>query len=187
MNGSMMEATLIPGIKDNSETAFLTVYRLYHVKLYGYFLKKTKSVEISQELVQLTFIKLWRSRRHLREDLPVSQQLFRIAMTTLIDLLRSKAALREVSLHNVDQEAMAEEAPAPDNYKITLVRESIAQLSPMRKKIMSFRLEGLTNQEIADTLSISKKTVENQLNRAVREIREMYPLLLLVAALDQLL
>jgi len=181
MNGSIMEAQIIPGIKDNSEAAFLTVYRLYHVKLYGYFIKKTQSAEISEELVQLAFIKLWRSRRHLREDLPVSQQLFRIAKTTLIDLLRSKAALREVPLQAIDPSAIAEEAPAPDNYRITLVRESISQLPPMRKKIMAFRLEGLSNQEIADTLSISKKTVENHLNRAVREIREMHPLLVLVA------
>jgi RNA polymerase sigma-70 factor (ECF subfamily) len=186
MNGSKMEAKLTPGIRESDETAFLAAYRLYHAKLYGYFLKKTKSVEVSEELVQLAFIKLWRSRRHLREDLPLSQQLFRIAKTTLIDLLRRKAALREVPLQDIAQADMAEAAPAPDSYRLTLVRESLSQLPPMRKKIMAFRLEGLSNQEIAETLSISKKTVENQLNRAVREIRKMHPLLLLVAALDQL-
>jgi RNA polymerase sigma-70 factor (ECF subfamily) len=144
-------------------------------------MKKTQSVEIAEELVQLTFIKLWRSRRHLREDLPISQQLFRIAKTTLIDLLRSKAALREVPLQQLGTMDIADEAPPPDNYRLTLVRESISQLPPMRKKIMAFRLEGLSNQEIADTLSISRKTVENHLNRAVREIREMHPFLVLVA------
>ncbi|MBS1566419.1 MAG: sigma-70 family RNA polymerase sigma factor, partial [Bacteroidetes bacterium] len=141
----------------------------------------TRSAELSQELVQLSYIKFWRYRDRLRDDIPLARQLFRIARTTLIDLLRSKAALREVPLHELVHTDPAEEAPAPESMRLTLVREGIAQLSPMRKKIMVFRLEGLSNQEIADTLSISKKTVENQFNRAVRELRSLQPILLLFA------
>src|SRR5882757_7598702 len=110
MNGSKMEVKLTPGIRKGDEAAFLAAYQLYHAKLYGYFLRKTKSVEVSGELVQLAFIKLWRSRGHLRDDLPLSQQLFRIARTTLIDLLRRKAALREVPLQVADHTDIEEPA-----------------------------------------------------------------------------
>ncbi len=42
----------------------------------------------------------------------------------------------------------------------------------MQRKIVVFRLEGMTNKEIAGQMAISKKTVENQVNRAIREIRK---------------
>jgi len=42
----------------------------------------------------------------------------------------------------------------------------------MQRRIVAFRLEGMTNKEIAGQMAISKKTVENQVNRAIREIRK---------------
>jgi DNA-binding NarL/FixJ family response regulator len=42
----------------------------------------------------------------------------------------------------------------------------------MQRKIVAFRLEGMTNKEIAGQMAISKKTVENQVNRAIKEIRK---------------
>ena len=168
-----MDRALISSIQSGSETAFRQVYDTFHQKLYGYFLQKTRSTDLSGELVQLTFIKLWRFRAHLNTDLEVSPQLFRIARTSMIDLLRQKAALRIVSLEVVPQPEIVEEpALLQGDDPLDAIRESISQLPPERRRIITWRLEGLTNSEIAHQLHISKKTVENQLNRALRDIRK---------------
>lgn len=173
MSAMNTDLVLITDIRSGCEKAFLFVYRQFHKKLYFYFLQKTRSEEVSEELVQLTYIKLWQYRQNLNAQLPVSQQLFRIAKTTLIDVLRKKAANRLISMDNVSQLDVADEETAlHDEHQVALVQESLSHLPPMQRKIVAFRLEGMTNKEIAGQMAISKKTVENQVNRAIREIRK---------------
>lgn len=173
MSAMHTDLVLITDIRSGCEKAFLSVYRQFHKKLYFYFLQKTRSSTISEELVQLTFIKCWQYRKNLDPQLPVSQQLFRIAKTTLIDVLRKKAANRLVPIDTIEQIDLAGETTIPHNeHQLELVRESLYHLPPMQRKIVAFRLEGLSNKEIAGQMAISKKTVENQVNRAIREIRK---------------
>lgn len=167
-----MSAVLISKLQQGSETAFRELFQSFHEKLYYYFLQKTRSVDISEELVQLTFIKIWRFRQNLDVELPVSQQLFRIARTCMIDLLRREANNRTVPLETIASPNIPETpAVLHDEDPLEALQETLATLPPMRRKIITCRLQGLTNKEIADQLAISRKTVENQVNRAVRDIR----------------
>jgi RNA polymerase sigma-70 factor (ECF subfamily) len=161
---------------DNEET-FKKVFEGYHKKLYFYFLKKTKSTDISEELVQETFIKLWLHRKRLNGSLSLSVQLFRIAKTTLIDLLRRKAKSRVYSLPSekmilVSEQFTAQSETIEPHSLLFYLKNYLYKLSPMRRKIIEQRLEGFSNQEIALNLSISVKTVENQINKAFHDIRQ---------------
>jgi RNA polymerase sigma-70 factor (ECF subfamily) len=173
MSAMITDLVMVTDIRSGCEKAFLLVYRQFHEKLYFYFLQKTRSEDVSEELVQLTYIKLWQYRQNLNPELPISQQLFRIAKTTLIDVLRKKAANRLVPIDTLSNLDLAE-APTDtyDEQQVTLVQESLYHLPPMQRKIVAFRLEGLSNKEIAGQMAISKKTVENQVNRAIREIKK---------------
>src|ERR1700744_680039 len=93
-----MDTALIISLQNGSEESFKEIYYGYHKKLYFYFLKKTESASLSQDLIQETFIKLWRYRLTLRTDLSVSLQLFRIARTVAIDSLRVNARNRMDSM-----------------------------------------------------------------------------------------
>lgn len=172
----------IVAIKTGSVAVFEEVYQQFHEKLYYYFLKRTASADVAEELVQLTFIKLWRYRSHLDETLPLSQQLFRIASTTLIDVLRRKAQERTVL---VDVQQLPEVADTSHHLQereaMDQVHRAMDALPPERKKIFRYRIQGFTNREIALCLSISLKTVENQVNRAIKQIREAMVLLLFFA------
>ena len=184
MSEMIKDLVIITDIRSGCEKAFLLVYRQFHEKLYFYFLQKTRSEDVSEELVQLTYIKLWQYRHNLNPQLPVSQQLFRIAKTTLIDVLRKKAANRLVSIDTLAQLDLPDSATeSHDEDQVTLVQESLYHLPPMQRKILAFRLEGLSNKEIAGQMAISKKTVENQVNRAIREIKKnakITPMLLII-------
>jgi len=186
MSEMKTDLVMITDIRSGCEKAFLLVYRQYHKKLYFYFLQKTRSVEVSEELVQLTYIKLWQYRKNLNTQLPIPQQLFRIAKTTLVDVLRKKAANRLIPIENVTQfEVVDEETSLHNEHQVALVHESLYHLPPMQRKIVTFRLEGMSNKEIAGHMAISQKTVENQVNRAIKEIRKKANLsvILLIALL----
>lgn len=182
-----MKEYSIHDIKVGDERAFEHAYEQYHQKLYAYFIKKTGSVTVSRELVQITFIKLWRFRENLNEHLVLDMQLFRIARTCAIDVLREQARSRELTAVTPDLEQLplqAEESGSID--KIKSLYYYLPSLSPMRRKIMECRLAGLTNHEIASSLELSPKTVENQVNRAVRDLRKKLnlPVVLIVLLLS---
>lgn len=188
-----MDAEFIYLLYQDCESTFKTIFDSHHLKLFHYFLKKTKSAELSEELVQETFIKLWRFRANLQPELPLDIQIFRIARTTCIDLLRRNARSRVAFVATDDLERVAdqrewaqEKEEAPEG--VSRIRGVLSHLSPMRRRIIEQRLEGFSNQEIAANLSISKKTVENQLNRAFSDIKRLagVPLFLVVTILQTL-
>jgi RNA polymerase sigma-70 factor (ECF subfamily) len=171
-----IDAFTIHLLRKDDEGVFEKVFHEYHKKLYFFFLKKTKSSGISEELVQETFIKLWSYRKRLNVSLSLSIQLFRIAKTTLIDLLRREAKSRIRFLSpdelTVLPETQIQPEPVDTHSVIIQLRKALSLLSPTRRKIIEQRLNGMTNQEIASNLSISIKTVENQINKAFHDIRK---------------
>lgn len=166
-----MEAYLIKGIQQNNEQVFSEIYHRYHAKLYYYFLGKVQESDLCADLVQTTFIKCWNYRHYFTTDISLSQQIFRISKTTLIDLLRKKAKERLVRLEECPSLTNVPDSGPSVLNRLDEVRATLNQLPPERRRIIKFRLEGLTNNEIAEHLGISKKTVENQINKAIKEIR----------------
>ena len=57
----------------------------------------------------------------------------------------------------------------------------VSEMPPKRKMIYQLsRIEGLSNEQIAEKLGIQKKTVENHLNIALNELRDALALSILV-------
>lgn len=160
-------------IKEGSEKAFTQLYMQYHVKLYNFFLKKTKSVDIASELVQVTFIKLWRFRHTLSEKYSLDTQLFNIARTGLIDYAR-RQSFQNKKFINLGSDKIYDHKILPD-YSFELsdyFNQAIKTLPPVRKKVFILsRIQGFSYQEIANLLSISINTVEDHMSKAIRHIK----------------
>jgi RNA polymerase sigma-70 factor (ECF subfamily) len=178
---------LIAAIKTGDESVFEKVYSLHHEKLYFYILKKTTSTYLAEEVVQLTYIKLWNYRERLSEEIPLEVQLFRIAKTTLIDLLRKNANQRMMLQQYSDIIPVGNE-----NVISSLVRKETSErinaivetLPPVRKKVFQLSREsGLTHKEIAEKLSLTTKNVENHIAKAIKQIRKALQTLFIIAVL----
>lgn len=174
----------ITTIKEGSEKAFTQVYAQYHVKLYHYFLKKTKSDDLASELVQLTFIKLWRFRHTLTEKYTLDTQLFNIARTGLIDFIRQQS-IKNARIIDLEIDTVSNQAILPDHsFELSdYFSHAIKTLPPVRKKVFILnRIQGFSYQEIANHLSISIHTVEDHMAKAVRHIKSITFLLLIYSA-----
>lgn len=138
-------------IKEGCLTTFKMVYFQYHAKLYAYLVSKSSSSYIAEEVVQLTFIKLWNSRLNISEQFPIDVQLFRIARTILIDELR-KDAVRNNYINQLEQTITADNSDRiADRDTLTQVnkaiellylrsRASFAVLPPARQVYLSLYL-----------------------------------------------
>ena len=165
----------IAEIRSGDEASYTEVFHLYYPKIYHHFLKKTCSSAIAREAAQLTFIKLWEFRHTLSEEISLDTQLFHIASGAFIDYLRrentQRKKVREASgLLEAEAGAEHDRSFESSDYLVSLTRS----LSPARKKIFILgRIHGHSYKEIAAQLSISLKTVEDHMVKALRQIRSM--------------
>lgn len=176
--------TTVAAIKNGNENAYEEVFYSYHNKLYAFILSKTKSVFIAEEVTQLTFIKFWQYRTHLNEELSINIQLFRIAKTTLIDVLRKEAKKQTTyQLTAVQEKASNETIEAHISHKELQKKLELAinKLPLARQNVFKLsRYEGLSYKEIAKRLSLSTKTVEHHIALALKQLRHFLTLLSLL-------
>ncbi len=174
---------VLHNIKSGDIESFKGVYQHYHSKLYFYVLKHTQSAYLAEETVQITFIKLWEGRHNLVSDIDLSRQIFRIAKSSMIDLLRKESRRHNQNDVLTDDLAAFPAEPSADFLKkedLRLVYDTIEQMAPVRKKVFKLsRFEGKAHKEIAEQLSISPKTVENHIGRAIRQLKDTLTLFFL--------
>jgi len=176
---------IVAQIKSGNEHVFQQVFNEYHEKLFFYVLNKTGSEYMAEEVVQITFIKLWKNKENLNESYSISTQLFRIAKTTLIDLIRKNNTIESLVKKvegfqtNLSADDTLEKIDAKElNNKF---EKALEKLPPIRRKVFRMsRIEEKSYQEIASELSISTKTVENHISMAIKQLRPYLKVLLII-------
>jgi RNA polymerase sigma-19 factor, ECF subfamily len=167
----------IKELKNGNEFYFKQVFDRYHQKLYFFILYKTKSEYIAEEVVQMAFTKLWQCRQTLKEEYTISTQLFRIATTILIDFLRKynnkDAVTARLDVLEVEKgvDSTNEKMRGAELQK--RISEAVNDLPPVRKLVFEMsREQGMSYREIAATLSVSSKTVETHIYKALKQIKK---------------
>jgi RNA polymerase sigma-19 factor, ECF subfamily len=164
-------------LKDGDAFYFKKVFDQYHQKLYFFILYKTKSDYIAEEVVQMAFTKLWQCRQTLQEEYTISTQLYRMATTILIDFLRkynNKDALTaRLDVIGIEKgvDSTNEKMSGAELQK--RISEAVNDMPPVRKQVFEMsREQGMSYREIAATLSVSSKTVETHIYKALKQIKK---------------
>ena len=174
----MDESTLLYEISQGNELAFKTLFNRHRNKLYNYLFGITKSTEIAEEIVIDVFLKLWQGRDLLVEIKNVEAFLHKVACNKALDFLR--LAARHKRLQEFVKQEIMTRAARPDealqeNECRDLLNKAMEQLSPQRRLIFSLsRDHGLSHEEIASQLHLSRHTVRNTIAEGLRLIRRFF-------------
>lgn len=163
-------------LNSGDEAAFKMLFDAYQHKLFGYINKVVKSKEVSEELVLDIFMKIWNAKELLLDVQNLDAFLYRMAVNKALDFL--KAASREEKLRALialQMNPLSNERPDEvfiyKEYEKQLV-STIQALPAQQQLIFSLSREGgLSHQQIADDLKISKNTVKNHMVSAIRKLR----------------
>jgi RNA polymerase sigma-19 factor, ECF subfamily len=162
---------MIAAIKNGNADAFEQAFFLYREKLFAYFFKKTRSDEDAKDLIQITFTKLWQYRQSLSENFLLEQHLFHIARTVFIDYLRKQNKLQKIKISATSFNNQSLE-PAHDFDVYKRLQTILAGMPFIRKRVFELhKIEGYSYKEIAEILSISTKSVDNNLAKALKHLR----------------
>lgn len=170
----------LQNIKEGNSQSFREAYQEYHAKLYRYVYKYTRSEYLAEETVQLTFIKLWEKRAQLSVDHTLSAQIFRIAKSTLVDLLRKESLRLTNALPETEPAHMyTYNQSAEHKNEMAHVLNAVETLPHICRKVFKLsRFEGLSHKDIATELSVSPKTVEAHIAKALKHLRNAINLFL---------
>lgn len=156
-----------------NESNFEEVFKTYFGPLCNYVNSYIKDWESSREIVQGTFMKVWENRDTININTSAKSYLYSAVRNRMIDMIRSNKKLDEYkNAANVDE---IEENI--DHMNSFVVREEILRsmdkLKPKMRKIFSLsKVEGLTYNEIAAYLNISKRAVEDNVAKALKLLKE---------------
>ncbi len=156
-----------------NESNFEEVFKTYFGPLCNYVNSYIKDWESSREIVQGTFMKVWENRDTININTSAKSYLYSAVRNRMIDMIRSNKKLDEYkNAANVDE---IEENL--DHMNSFVVREEILRsmdkLKPKMRKIFSLsKVEGLTYNEIAAYLNISKRAVEDNVAKALKLLKE---------------
>lgn len=133
--------------------------------------------DMAKEAVHRSFIKLWKARHALNPEMPVHAYLHTIIVNTSLDLIKG-ARNREKLEQYMQQRAEATNAAHfTDPFDVKQLQadidKAVAALPEQMRMIFQLsRTEGLKHAEIARQLNISINTVETQMTRALKKLRE---------------
>ncbi|MDR6565424.1 RNA polymerase sigma-70 factor, ECF subfamily [Chitinophaga ginsengisegetis] len=157
------------------EEAFRVLYEKYRDHIYGYTLKLCGLPEVASDAVQEVFMKIWVKRETLNPGLSVKAYLYTTTRNYVFDYLRK--AVHDQKFREYFLQMYTEDTGAMDDILYTRQLETIkmnaiAQLPAQRQLIFRMsKVQGCSNQEIADQLGISVNTVRDQLVKASRFVR----------------
>lgn len=134
------------------------------------------NLDQAKEVVHIAFIKLWENRDTISPDLSVKSYLYKIITNVSYDLFRhdkvkqkhEKQVIQNLTLnYNKNEFAKVEFNELRNN-----IDKAVSELPyQMRQIFQMSRYEGLKYAEISSKLSISVKTVETQMSRALVKLR----------------
>jgi RNA polymerase sigma-70 factor, ECF subfamily len=179
----------ITRLKKGDFEAFDQLFEKYSQRIYHFAFGYLKSKEEAEEVLQDVFLKIWEKRYSLNEDLSFKAYLFTITYNSLKKTVL-KTAKRENAYLDLRNEMDIFQNEPEDFFEFKQFQHTISELInrlPARRKqiFMMSRIDGKPNNQIADELSISLKTVENQISEAKVFLKEnltnYLPLLLFLA------
>ena len=159
-----------------SEPAFTLLFNRYKHKLYSYLLSLTTSPQIAEDIIQDTFLKLWKDRASLKAIDYFNAYLF--TMTRNLAINSFKRMARETAiLAALQPQQNNPAATVADNLSLKeveqLLHQTIQSLPPQQKLIYTLsREQGLKHEDIAHQLHLSSSTVRNHIVQALRTIRK---------------
>ena len=158
-----------PFTEDNFEHIFKTFFG----PLCNYVNSHIKDWEGSREIVQSTFLKIWENKDAIEVTTTAKTYLYSAVKNRMIDYIRANKRRGEVEEDQSD-EIIEEDSELMDTMVLRQeILKSLNKLKPKMKKIFLLcKIEGLTYGEAAAYLDISKRTVEDNIAKALVLLRE---------------
>lgn len=165
---------LVSRLIAKDQSAFELVFHEYYSALCQYAASYLHDVSLAEGIVQEVFVRFWEKCQELAPDSSIKSYLYRAVHNACLNHIKHLKVRDNYRQYVIDQMEQAEDPIEESEEELEKqVLRAIDKLPPQCRKIFRMsRLEGLKYREIAEHLELSIKTVEVQMGKALRFLRE---------------
>ncbi len=170
-----IDSKLITGLKKDNHDSFQKLFEFYSVPLFKFAIGYLKSREITEDLVQEVFLKIWDNRRNIKTNTSFQSYLFTIALNAVRKYFNKLSQQNdykhqiviELSNNNYDLDKNLDYESLLDK-----LDEFITKMPEKRREVfIKKKYEEKSLKEIAEELSITTKTVEYHITEAMKNLK----------------
>jgi len=165
---------LLRRIKENDQTALECLFEKYYYRLCDFAFQYVRSVDLAEEVVSDVFMKIWKNRHKIDIKTNFKAYIYTATRNQALNYIQKEQNDWESLDYNFSEKHSPDYHPDEELIFQELekhVEVLINKLPPKRKLIFKLsRIEGFTYLEIAEILSISIHTVQNQMVKAVKKL-----------------
>jgi len=170
-----LEKEIVNLLGNGDQKAMSLLYNNYADSLYGVILKIITDEDLAQDVLQETFIKVWKkAKTYDSNKARLFTWLYRIAYNTAIDKVRSKTKKdkKEVQIENSNVYKLTSKGLNQDVIDIKTHLKTIDE--KYQTVINALFFEGMTQQEASEELNIPLGTIKSRLKIGLRELKKIY-------------
>ena len=167
---------LLSCLKESDKNSFRDLFSKYHQSLFNFVLYRLKDEVIADDIVQETFLRVWKHRNSIKPNQSFFSYIAKISNNLCMDYfrhenvkLRHQEHIPQLTQSGADNPAIQYESKILEDKIHSIVNNSLPK--KCREIFILSRVNGLANKEIAELLEVSRRTVENQLYRALKVLR----------------
>jgi len=171
----ILEIKTFEKIKSGNIKTFEKVFKEFYHILCSFANKILKDKDKSEEIVQDVFYNIWKKKKDININISLKSYLFKSVQNKCFQIVKHKT-VEEKYKNYVKQKSINNYTTPFDELELqeinNLIEDTLNSLPDNCNKIFRMsRFEGLKYTEIAEKLSISVKTVEANMSKALKEFR----------------
>ncbi len=173
--GFWPEEKLLQGISEGDESAFRHLFDVYYQLLVTFAFRYIGDLDSSRNVVQDVFVGLFDKRDSIFIHTSLKAHLYQSVRNRALNYIKREKMQRDHH-HRIMEESggdgVYDEINGVEELQIHVTKVVNDLPAQCQKIFMMSRQEGIPNGDIADQLSISQRTVETQIRKALKRIRE---------------
>lgn len=169
------EHSLLQLVSAGNEKAFTVLYEHYRAGIYNFVRKYLKSDELSDDICQNVFLKIWEHREQLGDVLEFNAYALTIAKRQSLDFLR-RATVEQAAMDLILQNYPLQKSTFEDDQQyveyMRFIETVLAKLPPQSQLIFNLcRQQHKSYDEAAQILGISRNAIKKHMVRSIKVLR----------------
>ncbi len=165
------------GLKEGNKEIFEEIYKQYYSPLCFYCVRYVGDMEEAKEIVQGLFLKIWLKRNELDINTSVKSYLYRAVQNYALNYLHQQKTKQKYIInkaHFPNQMSENGQIKLEEEELKKLIKRAVLKLPEKRREIFELsRYENMKYSQIAEHLTISVKTVEAQMSKSLKYLRQV--------------
>lgn len=174
---NLSDSDLVAAVKSGDTCAYDTLFLRWYPQVLKFITSLVKDYATAEDLCQVVFMKVWIYRDRLDALKSFKNYLFILARNAALDILKLRKLHLDINMNSFSESeesrALTEQCVERNEVNMRILKVTKDMPLKRRQVFHLSRIMALSNDEIAEKMGISVRTVEKHIQLALKDIRKI--------------